>query len=154
VYTLKEAAEAVGMTKPAISKSIKRGSISATKDERGQWIIDPSELYRVYQPVNKKHQVGSSCLQEETTVNANILQLELEILRQERERERKQHEETINDLRHRLDQSETERRETQGKLTALLTHQPGQKIVPVTQVEPEPSINKGGLWNKLFGKRS
>jgi hypothetical protein len=34
MYTLKEAAEAVGMTKPAIFKATKRGSISAKKDER------------------------------------------------------------------------------------------------------------------------
>src|SRR5215207_2896706 len=50
MYTLKEAAEAVGMGKPAILKAIQKGRISAKKDDHGQWWIDPAELHRVYPP--------------------------------------------------------------------------------------------------------
>jgi hypothetical protein len=48
VYSLKQAADAVGRGKPAILKAIKSGRISAKKDDTGQWQIDPAELHRVY----------------------------------------------------------------------------------------------------------
>jgi excisionase family DNA binding protein len=50
VYTLGEAAKATGMSKATISKAIKNGRISASKDETGTFKIDPSELHRVYPP--------------------------------------------------------------------------------------------------------
>lgn len=56
VYTLGEAAKATGMSKATISKAIKTGRISASKDETGTFRIDPSELHRVYPPtVSSKH---------------------------------------------------------------------------------------------------
>lgn len=48
MYSLKQAADAVGRGKPAILKAIKSGRISAKKDDNGQWQIDPAELHRVY----------------------------------------------------------------------------------------------------------
>jgi hypothetical protein len=36
------------MSKTSIFRSIKAGRISGTKDEFGQWCIEPCELYRVY----------------------------------------------------------------------------------------------------------
>lgn len=48
LYTLAEAAKAVGRTKPAILHAIKKGTISAQKNDIGQWEVDPSELFRVY----------------------------------------------------------------------------------------------------------
>jgi hypothetical protein len=47
-YTLGQAARAVGMSKTSIFRSIKAGRISGTKDELGQWCIEPCELHRVY----------------------------------------------------------------------------------------------------------
>ena len=48
MYSLKQAADAVGRGKPAILKAIKSGRISAQKDAFGQWQIEPVELHRVY----------------------------------------------------------------------------------------------------------
>ena len=50
VYTLGEAAIAVGKSKATISKAIKSGRISAEKQPNGSYKIDPSELHRVYPP--------------------------------------------------------------------------------------------------------
>jgi predicted nucleic acid-binding Zn-ribbon protein len=50
VYTLGEAAIAVGKSKATISKAIKSGRISADKQPNGSYKIDPSELHRVYPP--------------------------------------------------------------------------------------------------------
>jgi len=57
MLTLAEAAKQTGLTKPAIFKSIQKGRVSASKDEKGQWIIDPAELFRVYPPAAKKEMI-------------------------------------------------------------------------------------------------
>ncbi len=55
VYTLGEAAKATGKSKATISKAIKSGRISASKDDTGAFRIDPSELHRVYPPTPQNH---------------------------------------------------------------------------------------------------
>ena len=50
VYTLGQAALAVGKSKATISKAIKSGKISADKQPNGSYKIEPSELHRVYPP--------------------------------------------------------------------------------------------------------
>ena len=50
-YTLGEAAKATGMSKAAISRAIKNGTLSAAKQDNGSYKIDPAELHRVYPPV-------------------------------------------------------------------------------------------------------
>lgn len=54
-YTLATAAAAVGRNRSSISRAIKRGKLSATRDEvTGAWIIDPAELHRLYPPVDAR----------------------------------------------------------------------------------------------------
>ena len=143
-YTLGQAAKATGISKPTLSRAVKSGKISAQKQGDGSFIIDPAELHRVYPPITVTGNNNGNMKQSETPSNTNALQVKIDLICEERERERKQHEETILDLRRRLDQSETERRETQGKLTALLTHQP--------EKQPEPKKEESPLYKKLFGK--
>lgn len=66
VYTLGEAAKATGKSKATISKAIKLGRISASKDDTGAFRIDPSELHRVYPPTPKGEQGETP---KETPVN-------------------------------------------------------------------------------------
>jgi septal ring factor EnvC (AmiA/AmiB activator) len=141
--TLKQAAEAVGKSKPTILRAIQNHKLSAAQDELTRsWMIDPAELYRVYPPVTNATMRNG----EETTLNAptrnnyepnssemNALRRELEALRQEREREREQLQQHIADLRRRLDQESEERRQ----LSAILTD----------QRQPRRS-----LWARLVGK--
>ena len=49
-YTLKQAAEATGKSKPTILRAIQNGKLSAAKNEQGSWLIEPVELHRVYPP--------------------------------------------------------------------------------------------------------
>src|SRR5437879_2510367 len=53
-YTLGEAAKATGMSKAALSRAIKNGTISAVRQEDGSFQIDPAELHRVYPPLAEK----------------------------------------------------------------------------------------------------
>src|SRR5262249_42930224 len=50
-FTLGTAAQACGLNKSTVLRAIKAGKISATRDEHGQWQIDPAEMHRVYPPV-------------------------------------------------------------------------------------------------------
>jgi hypothetical protein len=149
--SLSQAAKETGKSKSVIANALKNGRISGRRTEQGGWEIDPAELFRVFSP---KNALGSSKEQcstgEEPTQNA-LLEQEVRHLREQLERERRfaaEKEETIDDLRRRLDQSEAERRETQVRLTALLTHQQEQAKAP----EPKAEGGKGALWEKLFGK--
>ena len=53
MLSLTKAAEEVGISRSALFKAIKNGRVSASKNDKGEFLIDPSELFRVYQPVNK-----------------------------------------------------------------------------------------------------
>lgn len=140
MLTLANAAKETGLTRSAIFKAIKKGTLSANKDEKGHFQIDPAELFRVYKPVNKELSTGE---QQETTKEAREtaenqelrarLDMTNQLLRQvESERD---------DLRRRLDEEATERR----KLTALLTHQPEKKTDPVKQETAKRSKKRGFL---------
>jgi hypothetical protein len=50
-YTLGTAANACGLNKSTVLRAIKAGKISATRNEHGQWQIDPAEVHRIYPPV-------------------------------------------------------------------------------------------------------
>jgi hypothetical protein len=49
-HTLAASAAACGMNKSTILRAIKSGKVSATKDEHGEWHIEPIECHRVYPP--------------------------------------------------------------------------------------------------------
>jgi hypothetical protein len=54
MLTLTESSKETGLTRSAIFKAIKSGRLSANKNDKGEFLIDPAELFRVYKPVNKE----------------------------------------------------------------------------------------------------
>ncbi|MEZ5836610.1 MAG: hypothetical protein R3D03_12870 [Geminicoccaceae bacterium] len=144
-YSLAEAAKASDKSKMTIQRAIKSGKISALRRDDGSYDIDPSELHRVYPAVSLSRNDTEHVTDHDTPNNMSMLRLELKIrdekiaaLEAERERERKTLDDTINDLRHRLDDAEAERREKDRQLTALLTDQREKA--------------EKGFWARLFGK--
>lgn len=150
-YTLGTAAKACGVARTTILRAIKSGKISAGKDEAGNYAIDPAELHRVFPPIAVEQSTEQAMERDATgggTAETAVLLAKIEGLEALLDRER----ETVTDLRRRLDQSEEERRQTQGKLTALLTYQP--KPAPEVAPLPEANEGKGKLWEKLFGRKA
>lgn len=136
-YTLGQAAQATGKSKMTIQRVIKKGVISANKTESGEWEIDPAELHRVFPIVTESDGSDRIMLRDDTPRDTSVLQREIEVqdekiqqIEQQSERERRQLQDTIDDLRRRLDQSEEERRRTQTQLTALLTDQRQKEAPP------------------------
>jgi len=126
-YTAGDAAKATGKNIATITRAIKAGKISASKDEAGAWRIEPSELHRVFPPLaqglrKQQMQEDATPAQELNLSNDNPLLEELATLR---ERVRSQDQlladraDQIADLRTRLDREGEERR----KLAAVLTDQ-------------------------------
>jgi excisionase family DNA binding protein len=147
-YTLGEAAKAVGLSKPTLSRAIKNGKLSARKLNDGSYQIDPSELER-WTDANghrntEKTRIKPPSKTPETPSQNSGLQAEVEALRQqletastERARERDQLVDQIEDLRTRLTKADEERT----RLTAILTDQ--------RQTFQKPS--KRGFWARLVG---
>ena len=120
-YTAGQAAKATAKSIPTITRAIKRGAISAERTPSGGYLIDPAELHRVFPAVTLDRDaipdISGSKTPQEATVTPR-LELEVSMLREMLAREQ----ETVADLRARLDAETAERR----RLTTQLTHQ-GEK---------------------------
>ncbi len=145
----KEAADLVGLSKAGIFKAIKTGKVSATKDVKGEWRIEPVELFRVYPPVsNSQHQPSPPSVQQDIAQSTGSLQREVDLLR-----------EMVTDLRARLDSESEERRrlslrleaetEERRKLTLRLTEV--HSAAPPSPVQADVEKPKG-FWQRLFGR--
>jgi hypothetical protein len=134
-YTLGQAAKATGKQKSTILDAIKGGRLSATRDDRNQWQIDPVELFRVYPP-------NTDTEREETPHNDSKTELLEEKIRH-LEREISHLEQTTGDLRE-------DRDHWRRQATHLLTHQPTPDQPPIESAGAE---SRGGLFEKLFGRR-
>ena len=113
--TAGEAAKLVGKSIPTITRAIKSGKLSAKPRKPKGWIIEQSELFRVFDAVTPETNVDISMLEGETLIKDSVLQAKLEVTEQRLEDAQA----TIQDLRDRLDAESAERRQ----LTAQLTDQ-------------------------------
>ncbi len=134
MYTLGEAAKATGMTKAALSKAIAKGRISAAKDETGRFQIDPSELHRIYPPVNTTPAKSEQQLTQETLAENKELKAKVELLR-----------EMLGELKAEREDLRADRDHWRRQATALITHQ--QQTVPAADGGP-----KKGFFKRLFSR--
>ena len=79
MLTAREAGERVGRSRQAIIKAIRKGTLSAAKDESGEWRIDPAELFRVYPPVSQVDDIHPATASASDT---DGLRREIEMLRE------------------------------------------------------------------------
>jgi transposase len=142
--TLGQAAKTAKRSKGTLSKALSSGGISAGKDDKGRWQIDPSELSRWMSanpfPNSRENQYKTP----EETHGSSVLGVEVKMLREridtmatERDRERGQLVDQIEDLRARLNGAEAER----VRLNALLTDQRENPKAPA----------KRTFWGRLVG---
>jgi hypothetical protein len=127
MYTLGTAATAAGLSKSTIHRAIKAGRISATKNDTGDWSIDPAELHRVFPPVT----VEPVPLERDATpqLEALVAKLEAEITALK----------SVSDLlRSQLDDVRTDRNAWREQAARL--------ALPAAEVEP-----KRPWWKRLAG---
>src|SRR3546814_9515752 len=107
------------VSKETGSKALKSGRLSYDEKTDNSYLIDTSELFRVFTP-KQKETVAESRSEtpsgnSETPINSGGLQREIELLREQLQ----DRDSVVADLRQRLDKSEDERREADRKSTRL-----------------------------------
>src|SRR5689334_9599294 len=109
MITIREAVRRTGRSRATINRAIRSGLLSAHREATGTaWMIDPAELHRIWpEPAQEPAQ--------ELDHDQDAIRLRDALIAT--------HEQTIADLRHRLDQADAERRAAQERITALLTDQ-------------------------------
>ena len=115
-YTLGQAAKATGLSKPTISEAIKKGRISAQKNESGSFEIDPAELHRVYPPVNTKPPISEHEQTQETVSENTQLKAKVDALG-----------ELLEQVKTERDDLRKDRDHWRQQATNLLTHQPANQ---------------------------
>ncbi len=98
-YTLAAAATATGLSRTTILRAIKDGKIAGTKDELGEWHVEPAELHRLHPPV-AEHGAGGDVAPPRTGLDVDALGAQIEaLLRQAADRLRQQ----VDDARRQRD---------------------------------------------------
>jgi hypothetical protein len=140
-YTVAEAAKAIGKSKAAVFRAIRKGTVTATRDESsGMFLIDSAELHRAFSP--------APTVSPDTTLDtAGDVSRFAEL----HGRLADAHE-TIDDLRRRLDQADADRRQAldrlaaaQERIAALLTD---QRAPAAPQPEPETARRRRWWWRQ------
>lgn len=143
--TLGQAAKTAKRSKGTLSKALNSGGISAEKDDKGRWQIDPSELSRWMSanpfPNGHQNQIETTVEVHENSalgVEVKMLREQMDEIRSMSERERQTLIDQIEDLK-----IEAERRSREHmQALAVLTD----------QREPTPGPPKRGLWARLTGQ--
>ena len=84
--TLNQAAKESGKAKKTILEALKNNRMSGEKNEKGQWEIDPSELFRVFphQQSNQSRKPKPTPLEKpENHQQISVLEKEVEMLREQ-----------------------------------------------------------------------
>lgn len=116
-----QAAKKVGKSVPTITRAIKKGKLAASPRDGGGWVIDASELFRVWPAISNDTDETLTILRNETPVETSALEREVELLRE------------------MLDDAKADRdswKEQAQKITALIEDQ---------------RTRKKGLWARLTG---
>jgi hypothetical protein len=101
--SLRQAADMCGKGRSTIHRALKSGKLSGTKDENGEWSIDGAELARVFPWDAPSHDQWDDTGQDRATPDmSEVLAVKVAMLEQLLEREQ----ETVADLRKRLDRAE------------------------------------------------
>jgi excisionase family DNA binding protein len=130
-YTAGQAAKVTGKSVPTITRAIAKGKLSAEKTATGGYLIDASELHRVFPALSdtpaltdsiEGNELGHETPKSDRSLRptAAMLAEQLRILEAERERERSQFLNQVADLQARLDREGEERRALSAQLLTAL----------------------------------
>ena len=145
--SLNKAAKEAGVAKSTLLDALNNGRMSAEKNEKGHWEIDPSELFRVFSKTSSAEQEKLKPTIKENwqkPVQNGALEVEVKMLREqiermdvERERERSQLTDQIEALREQAERQSADHRQA----LAMLTDQREKAVEPP----------KRGFWARLVG---
>jgi hypothetical protein len=109
--SLCQAARETGRSKSVLSHALKTGRMSGRRDDKGNWAIDPAELFRVFDPKPAKEPQG----EQSSPAHAALIELLREQVRDGKQREQELREER-NRLLTMLESEQQSRRELEVRL--------------------------------------
>lgn len=134
-YTLNQAAKACNRGKATILNALQKGRLSATKDEFGNWQIDPAELSRLYPLTGLgAGQQNQDLPPAEHQNDPKIRELEASL---------KAMAELLEQVKGERDRAREDAAEWRKTITALL---------PPPKAEQAPEPEKVGFWARVFGR--
>lgn len=146
--SLNKAAKEAGIAKSTLLDALNNGRMSAEKNEKGHWEIDPSELFRVFPKASSEGSekpIQTPSENHQKTIQNSALEIEVKMLREqiermdaERERERSQLTDQIESLKEQAERQSADHRQA----LAVLTDQREKKATPQT---------KRSFWARLVG---
>jgi len=145
--SLNKAAKEAGIAKSTLLDALNNGRMSAGKNEKGHWEIDPSELFRVFPKTgsyNPEKPIQTPLENHHKTIQNSTLEIEVKMLREqiermdaERERERSQLTDQIEALKEQAERQSADYRQALAVLT--------------DQREKSVETPKRGFWARLMG---
>lgn len=163
-YSANQAAEATGKNVATITRAIKSGKLSATKDTSGAWQIDGAELSRVY-PLRSQSlqapamQTYANPTQMDNSTESNALREELAALRERDKLKDTLLENYVSQIADLKEDRDKWRQQATGLLADLRSFQDAQtdptfETTPTTKSEPEfPKIPpRPWLWRLIKPK--
>ena len=131
-YTLGKAANAAGKAKSTIFKACKDGVISFSRDERGRFLIEATELHRVFPPASAERSSEPPTQQPRTNEETLKTAIERDFLKRE-----------VEQLRTLLKDMKSERDEWRRQ---------AQTLALTDQTKPESApAPRGSWWQRLAG---
>jgi hypothetical protein len=144
-YSARQLAIILGVQPSTITRDIRKGRLSASRNDKGGYLIDASEIVRAYPDRITVDVAGNVAAtgrtQSDATGSATDATAVLAARLEAAERLLAEREQTIEDLRRRLDGEAEERR----KLTARLTDQRETAGAAAPVARP--------FWRRLFRSR-
>lgn len=126
-----EAAKRTGKSVPTITRAIKSGKISAEKTDSGGYLIDPSEIFRVFPPVTSGSDETPPMSGDESPIVTPAETLLLQ--------------EKLSSLEAALAEAKAERDEWRDQAKRLAMALPAPEAI-----EPKKAGQKQGFWKRLF----
>jgi hypothetical protein len=132
-FSLGQAAKETGKSKSVIYNALKSGRMSGRHNDKGEWEIDPAELFRVFSPQNGQEPRS----ERNSTYQNGLLELLQEQLHEAKERERQAHE------------REQQAQEREARLLVMLETEQAARRVLETKLLPAPKpalVGKIRAW--------
>ncbi len=157
--TLSDAARKIGKGKSTLLRAVKSGKLTARRTDDGTFLVDASELARVYPVVRMERLTDApDAIHDAPRLTADAGGVELAILRtkvamleDQLTRERETYRDTVEDLRSTLKAEQEERRNLQRQLMPPAPQQPTESpSVASAVVGPVRSLN--GLLSRLWSR--
>ena len=137
-YTAGQAAKVAGVSTATITRAIKRGRLSGSKDDKGSWRIDPAELHRVYPNARAQDDTSVAVQRNAIPLQDSDLQREVAVL-EERLRAAEALRSMAEELRAAAEQDRDSWRDQAERLT---------KALPAPAIEAaRPKRRRWWLWS-------